>query len=94
MGLICAVVLAIVSVFSCTSIMAQTTGAGTINGTISDANKAVIPNAVVTVTNTDTGIAHTIKTNSAGIYAAPFLQPGHYKVAAQQPASAKWKRQI
>jgi len=89
MGLICAVVLAIVSVFSCTSIMAQTTGAGTINGTISDANKAVIPNAVVTVTNTDTGIAHTIKTNSAGIYAAPFLQPGHYKVAGTAASFGK-----
>ncbi len=62
---------------------AQTSGAGTITGTLSDGSQAVIPGATVIVTNTDTGIVHTYTTNSAGLYVAPFLQPGHYKVTAE-----------
>jgi hypothetical protein len=64
---------------------AQTSGAGTITGTLSDASQAVIPGATVTVANTDTGIVHTYTSNSAGLYVAPFLQPGHYKVSAEAP---------
>ncbi len=60
----------------------QTAGAGTITGTITDSSQAVIPGANVTVTDTDTGIVHTYTANSAGIYVAPFLQPGHYRVNA------------
>jgi len=61
---------------------AQTAGAGSITGTVMDPNKSALPGAVVTVTNTDTGVDHQFTTNSAGIYVAPFLQPGHYKVGA------------
>ncbi|HEV2135049.1 MAG TPA: carboxypeptidase regulatory-like domain-containing protein [Terracidiphilus sp.] len=61
---------------------AQTTGAGAITGTITDANQAVVPNAAVTLTNTDTGVVHNYTSNDAGIYRAPFLQPGHYNVSA------------
>ena len=64
------------------SAMAQTSGAGAIAGTIMDVNHAVIPGALVTVTNVDTGIVRSYTTNSSGLYAAPFLQPGHYKVHA------------
>jgi hypothetical protein len=61
---------------------AQTSGAGTITGTVSDANQAVIPGARVAVTNTDNGVMHPYTSNDAGIYTAPFLLPGHYKVDA------------
>ena len=69
--------------------VAQTAGAGTITGTITDTSQAVIPNATVTVTNTDTGIVHTYTTNSAGLYVAPFLQPGHYTVTAEASSFGK-----
>jgi hypothetical protein len=59
---------------------AQTAGAGTITGTVTDSSKSVVHNASVTVLNTDTGISRRLQTNSAGIYNAPFLQPGHYEV--------------
>ncbi len=62
------------------SAVAQTSGAGAITGTVADAAQAVIPGASVTVTNTDKNIVRVYSTNSAGIYAAPFLQSGHYKV--------------
>jgi hypothetical protein len=59
---------------------AQTAGAGTISGTITDASHSVVSGATVTVTNAETGVAHTFVTNPEGIYVAPFLQPGHYTV--------------
>jgi hypothetical protein len=68
--------------FAGVSAIAQTSGAGAITGTVTDAAQAVIPGASVTVTNVDTGIAHAYTTNSAGVYSAPFLQPGRYKVNA------------
>jgi Carboxypeptidase regulatory-like domain len=71
--------------FTGISAFAQTSGAGTINGTVSDVAQAVIPGASVTVINTDTGVSHAYTTNSSGIYAAPFLLPGHYKVSASAP---------
>jgi hypothetical protein len=60
----------------------QTSGAGTINGSVMDPNKAVIPGATVTVTDVDTGVSHVYTTDSAGLYTAPFLLPGHYQVSA------------
>lgn len=70
----------IVAVFASLPATAQNAGAGTIAGTVTDAAQAVIPGATVTVTNVDTGVVHTYTTNAAGMYTAPFLQPGHYKV--------------
>ncbi len=61
---------------------AQTAGAGTITGTVTDASQAVIPGVAVIVTNVDTGVAHSYHTNDSGLYVAPFLQPGHYTVNA------------
>ncbi|HVZ84951.1 MAG TPA: TonB-dependent receptor [Terracidiphilus sp.] len=61
---------------------AQNSGAGTISGTILDASQAVVAGATVTVTNTDTGVVHTYTTNTDGLYSAPFLLPGHYRVSA------------
>jgi hypothetical protein len=59
---------------------AQTSGAGSITGSVTDASQAVIPGASVSVVNIETGSAHTYTTNSAGIYVAPFLKPGRYKI--------------
>jgi len=42
----------------------------------------MVSGASVAVTNTDTGAAHAYSTNGDGIYVAPFLQPGHYRVEA------------
>ncbi|HVU46024.1 MAG TPA: carboxypeptidase regulatory-like domain-containing protein, partial [Terracidiphilus sp.] len=64
---------------------AQTSGAGTITGAVTDANQAVIPGAQVTVTNADTGVVHQFTSNEAGIYTAPFLLPGHYTISATAP---------
>lgn len=69
-------------VFACVFAHAQTTGAGTINGSVADPNQAVIPGAQVAVINTDTGVTHQYTTNTQGLYSAPFLLPGHYEIDA------------
>ncbi len=62
------------------SAIAQTTA--TISGTVSDQSEAVIPGARITVTNLDTGQSRTLQTNPSGLYYAPALNPGNYKVTA------------
>jgi hypothetical protein len=57
----------------------------TIVGTVSDPSGAVIANATVTATNTDTGVVRTITTNDAGQYVLPDVHIGHYNVKAEVP---------
>jgi hypothetical protein len=88
----CFAVLALAAIFLTTAgviAKAQTSGAGSINGTVTDTAQAAIPGASVTVINTDTGITHDYTTNSTGLYTAPFLLPGHYKVNATAPNFGK-----
>jgi len=54
----------------------------TIVGTITDPTGAAVPNAKITLTNTDTGISRVITTGSDGQYVAPDLHIGHYNVSA------------
>jgi len=49
----------------------------TLTGIVTDASKAVIPDATVTVRNLDTGEVIQVQTNAAGAYTVPFLHPGH-----------------
>ena len=59
---------------------AQSTGSGTITGTVTDTTGAVVPSAPVVITDTDTNVSRTIATDGVGVYVAPFLQPGDYEV--------------
>lgn len=59
---------------------AQSTVTGAINGTVTDPQGGVVPNAAVTVTNIGTNGAVTVNTNSDGGYKASNLQPGTYRV--------------
>ena len=52
---------------------AQVAGAGNIQGTVSDASGAVIPNATVTVTDVSTQVKHITKSDKAGVYVFPGL---------------------
>ena len=64
-------------------ILAQTTAA-TLSGTITDQRGALVPGVAVTITNEDTGVSVATKTNGAGIYSAPGLNPGHYRVVVER----------
>jgi hypothetical protein len=59
---------------------AQTAGTGNIQGVVEDATGAVIPNASVTATDTDTQVKHTASTDANGLYGFPNLSIGTYTV--------------
>jgi len=70
----------------------QTTGSGTINGTIRDPNQAVVPDASVTIHNVGTGVDRVVQTNEVGLYSAPFLTPGDYEVTISKAGFTKLLR--
>src|SRR5207244_2433921 len=57
---------------------AQTTA--TVSGTVWDQGGGVIPGAELAVTNLDTQQSREIKTDSSGLYYAPALGSGNYKI--------------
>jgi hypothetical protein len=58
---------------------------GAITGTVQDPTGAVIPNAQVTLTNTDQGITLTATTNGAGVYTFSPVRIGHYSLSVAAP---------
>ena len=80
------------AVFLANCLYAQTTGAGTITGTITDPSGAVIPAASVAVKNTATQAERALTTNEAGIYVAQFLQPGAYEITVTKAGFDKTVR--
>lgn len=56
---------------------------GSIRGVVTDSSGAVVTGATVNVTNIDTNVTTTLKTNSAGVYNATSLNPGTYRVTAE-----------
>jgi len=56
---------------------------GAIEGTVSDSSGGVLPGVTVTVTSLETGIARTVVSNEKGLYRAPLLQLGTYRVVAE-----------
>ncbi len=61
---------------------------GTILGTVSDANGAVVPEATVTAKNVATGIERSTVSDSSGNYTLAELQTGTYTVTAQKSGFA------
>lgn len=53
---------------------------GTILGTAVDPSGGAIPNAQVTIRNSETGVVTRSSTNSEGEFTVPYLQPGEYEV--------------
>ena len=64
-------------------------GRGTILGSVTDASGAVIPGAVVTITNTDTNISTTATTNNDGNFTVPNLMVGGYSVSVSKEGFKK-----
>ena len=70
LGLVCSV-----------TIHAQTSG--TMSGTVTDPNGALVAGASVTVRNNDTGAERTGTTNNSGLFNFNTLQPGNYTVTVE-----------
>ncbi|MDP9051280.1 MAG: carboxypeptidase-like regulatory domain-containing protein [Acidobacteriota bacterium] len=63
---------------------------GSITGQITDPSGAVIPQGVVTVTDTDTGAVSQVTSSGGGFYTAPGLQPGPYKISVDAKGFKKF----
>jgi hypothetical protein len=55
-----------------------------LTGRVTDQTAAVVPDTLVTVTNTGTGIRRESSTNEEGYYTVPLLPPGVYQIAVQK----------
>jgi len=64
---------------------AQNINAGEIRGVVTDSTGAGVPNAQVTLTNTDTGVVTDVTADPAGVYDVPQLTPGSYTVSVSAP---------
>src|SRR3982751_5257682 len=72
---------------------AQSTAAnGAIEGTVSDASGGVLPGVTVTITNVDTGAERSVTTNERGLYRAPLLPLGKYRVIAELQGFKKFEQ--
>lgn len=83
LGAICAVLL-----LACGHLCAQSTGQGSISGTVTDSSGAVVAKAPVFVTNVATGVAQNSVTNSTGYFEVDNLNPGVYSISVTAPGFA------
>ena len=58
---------------------AQNENNGEVRGVVMDNSAAVVPNVAVVLTNVNTGVSQTTKTDSVGVYDFPFVPLGNYK---------------
>lgn len=79
-------------VFASLPTFAQSTNAGDIRGTVTDASGALIPGVTVTVTNVDTGVTHMFSTNDAGLYDTDSIVTGNYTLTFSKEGFQKMVR--
>src|ERR1051326_9127670 len=64
---------------------------GSIAGTVKDPSGALVPNATVTLTDTDkNAVVRTMTTGASGEFSAPALPIGHYSLTVQAPGFQKF----
>lgn len=70
------------------------TGTGAVTGTVRDVNQAVVPEAVVTITETETNISHKGQTSEVGIYYFGALPRGPYTLNVEKPGFKQWSSKL
>ena len=73
-------ILPLLVVFASIASLAQSTNAGDIRGTVTDATGAVVPGVTVAVTNVNTGVQKSFVTNDSGIYDTDSIVTGTYRL--------------
>jgi outer membrane receptor protein involved in Fe transport len=77
-GLFLPLLILVVGLFGNSLVLAQSTA--TVQGTVTDAKGAVVPNASVTVKNRNTAFERTTQTDTEGNYQVPALPVGSYSI--------------
>jgi hypothetical protein len=83
-------IVCIVIGFSSTALWASVNGS--ISGTVKDPAGSVIPNAQVTVKETNTALIHQSHTDSKGYFTFPVLAVGHYVLDVEASGFGKYER--
>src|SRR5881396_3626776 len=65
---------------------------GSISGTVTDQNNAVVLGAAVVGKNTETGFVRSAVTNSSGLYRLPDIPPGPYEITIEAATFKKFGR--
>jgi len=86
----CLTALALLLVLACTRVQAQSTQ-GSIIGSVKDKAGAVVPGALVTLTNTDEGTVRTSKSNGVGDYRFQDVKAGRYSLEIAAANFEKWE---
>jgi hypothetical protein len=86
-----------VAVFTALALLAPATGRaqetrGSITGKVKDANEAIMPGATVTITNEAQGRSVVVQSSEAGVFRAPYLIPGKYRVVVEIKGFKKYVR--
>ena len=74
-------------------LLAQT-GAGQIQGTVTDPSGAVVPGATVKIVHVATSVPTETKTNEVGFYTLPQVQIGEYRITVQATGMMTWQGQL
>ena len=75
------------------SMRAQTTGQGALEGSVLDPGGAVVPNAVVTAVDQASHVASVRKSSGAGLYSITPLVPGVYNLTVSAPGFETLKQE-
>ena len=54
-----------------------------LRGAVTDESAGALPGVTVAIRNTETGVERTIVTDASGLFRAPALQPGKYRISAE-----------
>ncbi|MGE0360376.1 MAG: carboxypeptidase regulatory-like domain-containing protein [Vicinamibacterales bacterium] len=65
---------------------------GSIEGVVTDESGGVLPGVTVTIANLDTGDVRVVVTNESGLYRAPLLPLGRYRVSAELQGFKKFEQ--
>lgn len=71
------------------SVMAHAQYRASLQGTVTDAQGAVVPGAKITLTSKETGNARTVSSNAAGVYSINGLAPGSYGLTIERQGFKK-----
>lgn len=67
------------------------TGTAQLSGTVRDQNGGVVPDAALTLTQTETGLVRKTQTSSTGSYYFGNLPRGHYRLVVQKQGFKQWE---
>jgi carboxypeptidase family protein/TonB-dependent receptor-like protein len=65
----------------------------TVEGTVVDESAGALPGVTVTIANLDTGDSRVVVTNERGVYRAPLLSLGRYRITAELQGFKKFEQQ-